>query len=222
MRLPASERPDEWVDRIFAAMALCPQHTFQVLTKRAKRMRNYLMQFTRCGMLPARIIDAADTFLPRHDIRSISWTFPAWPLANVWLGVSVDDRARLPRIDELRATPAALRFLSLEPLLEDLGPLDLRGIDWVVVGGESGPGARPFDLKWACSIITQYQRAGVPVFMKQLGRKPVLGQPGDDGWGRLIVKDRKGGDRAEWPPALRVREYPRGEKDGDEEQPGTL
>jgi len=89
---------------------------------------------------------------------------------HVWLGVSVENRKHgIPRIQELRETPAAVRFLSIEPLLGDLGPLDLRGIDWVIVGGESGPGARPMERSWVVSIRHQCRQAGVPFFFKQWG-----------------------------------------------------
>jgi len=94
---------------------------------------------------------------------------PDPPLSNVWLGVSVEDRKRKDRIDRLRETPAALRFLSLEPLLEDLGELDLSGIGWVIVGGESGPQARPMQADWARGVRDQCQSAGVPFFFKQWG-----------------------------------------------------
>lgn len=95
----------------------------------------------------------------------IAGRFPSG-LANVWLGVSVEDRPRLSRIDHLRDVEA-FRFLSLEPLLEDLGTLDLRGIGWVIVGGESGPGRRANEVAWVCSIVDQCRAAGVPVFVKQ-------------------------------------------------------
>jgi hypothetical protein len=150
--------------------------------------------------------------------------WPGWPLRHVHVGVSVEDRKHgLPRIDHLRATRAAVRWLSIEPLLEDLGTLDLRGIDWVVVGGESGNGARPFALDWARSIVRQCRAANVPVFVKQLGRVPVqLGEPtgsfrtdGETGKRqyevavtRLALRNRKGGDPSEWPADLRVREFP--------------
>lgn len=93
---------------------------------------------------------------------------------NVWLGCSVENRKHgLPRIDRLRKIPAAVRFLSIEPLLEDLGQIDLAGIHWVIIGGESGGGARPFDIEWAASVIEQCQQQNVPVWVKQLGRNPV-------------------------------------------------
>lgn len=131
--------------------------------------------------------------------------FP-WPLPNVWLGVSVEDRKYgLPRIDILRETPAAVRFLSVEPLLEDLGELDLTGIHWVVVGGESGNGARVCDLRWIRSVVAQCRAAKVPVFVKQLGAHP----RGGDG---VLVQltSKKGGALADLPPDLRIREFPIG------------
>jgi protein gp37 len=106
-----------------------------------------------------------------------------------------------------------VRFLSIEPLLEDIGALGLRGISWVIVGGESGPHARPFDLAWARDIIDQCRAASVPVFVKQIGSRP-CGKWGiasehlrpDDPW--WTGKSRKGGDPSEWPADLRVREFP--------------
>jgi protein gp37 len=144
------------------------------------------------------------------------------PLPNVWLGVSVEDQRRKARIDVLRQIPAAVRFLSVEPLLEDIGTLDLSGIHWVIVGGESGPGARPCDLAWLRSVVAQC-RAGVPCFVKQLGARPVCnraivleeGESVDDivpqhsfATGKAPLRDKKGGDPAEWPDDLRVREFP--------------
>ncbi len=94
---------------------------------------------------------------------------PIPPLPNVWLGVSVESRATKDRIDRLRDTPAALRFLSIEPLLEDVGVLNLDGIDWVICGGESGPGARPMRSEWARDVRDQCIDAGVAFFFKQWG-----------------------------------------------------
>ncbi len=194
--------PDEAIDRVFAVMALCPQHTFQVLTKRPERMLAYFVDFrermhrifttaTGIGKLSGRI--AFET-LEQNS-----------PLPNVWLGVSVEDRARKDRIALLRQTPAALRFLSLEPLLEDIGDLDLTGIDWVIVGGESGPGARRFDLEWMQSCVEQCKAAGTAIFCKQIGSNPYwAGYP----LGRGAVVDRKGGDIETWPEWARVREFP--------------
>jgi protein gp37 len=124
------------------------------------------------------------------------------PLPNVWLGVSVETRDYLVRLDALRSTPAAVRFVSFEPLLEDLGVLDLSDIHWAIIGGESGPKARPFDLAWARSIIDQCRAAGVPVFFKQAGSRPLLG-------GVFVkLKNRRGGDLCELPQEFRVREFP--------------
>lgn len=152
---------------------------------------------------------------------------PDPPLPNIWLGVSVEDRKHKNRIDLLRQTPAALRFLSLEPLLEDLGELDLTSIDWVIVGGESGPGARPMDIAWARSIIAQCKAADVACFVKQLGAVTVTSQcglladvyfPGDphiertsnenNDLFRVHLRDRKGGSIDEWPSGLQVRQFP--------------
>lgn len=170
--------PDNDIDQIFAVMALCPQHRFQVLTKRAERIPKYF------GDIPYRQevigIDAElRSGLDRHydgpgttPGYGITWRLP---LPNVWLGVSVEDRANLKRIDYLRQAPAAVRFLSIEPLLEDLGTLDLSGIDWVIVGGESGPGARPMHPDWARSIRDRCVASGVPFFFKQWGQFRPIG-----------------------------------------------
>jgi protein gp37 len=103
------------------------------------------------------------------DIRATAQSLADGPLPNVWLGVSVESKDYLYRIDYLRQTPAAVRFLSLEPLLEDLGAINLEGIDWVIVGGESGKGARPMHPDWVRSIRDQCIAAGVPFFFKQWG-----------------------------------------------------
>ena len=130
--------PDAYIDRVFDAMASTPQHTYQILTKRAERLRGYFS--TRP--------------IPR----------------NVWLGVSVENRKHgKPRIDDLRVVRARIRFLSIEPLLEHLGDLNLTDIHWVIVGGESGPKARPMKPEWARSIQEQCEEAGVAYFFKQWG-----------------------------------------------------
>ncbi len=123
---------------------------------------------------------------------------------NVWLGVSVEDRKYgVPRIAQLREVRSGVRFLSVEPLLEDLGPLDLSGIHWVIVGGESGPGARAMHLAWAQGVLDQCRAAGIRAFMKQLGARP-LDATGE----RHSITDRKGALMAEWPSALRIRQMP--------------
>jgi protein gp37 len=191
--------PEESIDLVFAAMANAHWHTYQVLTKRAARMlqyfseRNSHLEMTRCFR---NFRDYADPVGP-------------WPLPNVHLGVSVESREYLSRIDHLRKAPAAVRFLSLEPLLEDLGQLDLSGIHWVIVGAESGRGARRVDLEWVRSIVRQCRDAEVACFVKQLGKHPydeAIGAFGDGA--QEITLSGKGGDMQEWPGRLRVREFP--------------
>lgn len=134
--------PLDFIERVFETMAAAPQHTYQVLTKRAESLRDVVL----------RLPDA---------LRA---------LPQVWLGVSVEDRKYgLPRIEPLRETPAAVRFLSVEPMLEDLGELDLSGIHWVIVGGESGPKARPMEKAWVVRVRDQCAEQGVPFFFKQWG-----------------------------------------------------
>jgi protein gp37 len=143
-----------------------------------------------------------------------------WPLPNVWLGVSVEDRAHgLPRLDHLRQAPAALRFVSFEPLLEDLGDIDLTGIQWAIVGGESGHGARPCVLDWIRNIAAQCDAAQIPLFVKQIGARPLLslettGRMKTTPTGkrqlemvgeRLSITSRKGGNPEEWPADLAGR-----------------
>lgn len=137
---------DDFIAAIFSVMERCPDHTFQVLTKRPKRMAAFVQKFqTR-------------------------------PLPNVWLGTSVESAATLPRIDDLRKAPAAVRFLSLEPLLGPLSALDVSGVDWVITGGESGIGARPVAKEWVEEIRDKCVEADVPFFHKQWGgRTPKAG-----------------------------------------------
>jgi len=208
------EEADSWRDEAYWVIRATPQHTYQILTKR-----------------PYRIVGR--------------WPEPV--LQNVWLGVSVEDQATADaRIPELLDIPAALRFVSYEPALGPVDFLNLRqdvafraggrrnvlsgwtdlsgaeprehrGLDWVIVGGESGPNARVFQLQWARDAIEQCRAAGVACFVKQLGAAPALGL--ELGAGRLMedadpprlirLRDPKGGDMTEWEPGLRVREFPR-------------
>jgi protein gp37 len=212
--------PDEYIDRVFAVMALAPQHTFQVLTKRAERMRAYLASDNRAGF-----IAGAQTH-PPIGLAEFEIRFPVWPLPNVWLGVSVENQHFAnERIPLLLQTPAAVRFISAEPLL---GPLELawegygpyeygylrEGLDWVIVGGESGHGARPFAHDWCRAIIAQCKATGVACFVKQLGSHhyPIYITDKDGvflgGTTDLSGRRRKGGDLTEWPADLRVREWP--------------
>lgn len=245
--------PDEWIDRVFAVMALCPQHTFQVLTKRPARMREWFeerwqpttAQRIEFPGLPAidmpaqvegddrheRVYQAAGEFLDLDTVSDRFWNpdgsrkWPGWPLPNVWLGVSAEDQRRADeRVPDLLATPAAVRFVSAEPLL---GPINFTALDvmcgdgemdalhqisaaehwrthwapeatgttleeaiegfedfgfsyppsealpprldWVIVGGESGPGARPMHPDWARQIRDACAAAGVAFLFKQWG-----------------------------------------------------
>jgi protein gp37 len=143
--------PNEFVEATSRVMVTANWHTYQVLTKRSERLRE---------LLSAELQFAAK----QH---------------HIWWGVSVENKKHgLPRIDDLRRAPAAVRFLSVEPLLEDLGELDLSGIHWVIVGGESGPGARPIQKEWVISIRNQCREQRVPFFFKQWGgvRKKAAGR----------------------------------------------
>jgi protein gp37 len=136
------EVPDDYIEQVCRVMERADWHTYQVLTKRSERMR--------------------DLLLTRLDFVS--------RLPHVWFGVSVENRRHgLPRVEHLRSAPAGLRMLSVEPLLENLGEIDLTGIGWVILGGESGHGARPMDADWVRSVRDQCQAAGVPFFFKQWG-----------------------------------------------------
>jgi protein gp37 len=134
--------PDEFIVKVCRVMEAANWHTYQILTKRATRMRQLL-----------------------NDELSFAANCP-----HIWWGVSVENKTvGLPRIRTLRHTSARIRFLSIEPLLEDLGPLDLHNIDWVIVGGESGPGARPMELTWVESVRSQCKASDIPFFFKQWG-----------------------------------------------------
>lgn len=129
--------PLSFIQSVFEVMNSCPQHTFQILTKRSQRLR---------------------------EISStLTWT------SNIWMGVSVEDIRVIERIDDLRQTPAHVRFLSCEPLIGPLDQLSLGGISWVIVGGESGPGSRQMAESWVIDIRDQCQRNGVAFFFKQWG-----------------------------------------------------
>lgn len=238
--------PDEFIDRVFGVMALSPQHIFMVLTKRPERMREYICA-AELDVGTARKATRADKVLWAGQDSEISraagrWLAGMayfgdpdqvemkWPLPNVWLGVSVEDQERADeRIPLLINTPAAVRFLSCEPLLgpvefsdvtgrsdaiEQWGKRALTGIDWVIVGGESGPRSRPFDLAWARSLRDQCAAADVAFFVKQLGSRPVLGEHRHhDRAIELIGEQPKlrhnhGGKPDEWPEDLRIRQWP--------------
>lgn len=270
---------DEFIDLVFAIMAFAERHTFQLLTKRPDRMREYLNHPNREEI----VVDAAESWLwekpERWRIAEIAsetqvalgrgrFSCP-WPLANVWLGVSCEDQAAADeRIPLLLQTPAAVRFVSCEPLLEGVTLFNLRDgswhdregadwynalaghaywsdpadgglgggpkLDWVIVGGESGPRARPCDVSWIRSIVGQCRDAGVACFVKQVGADArdrndtgfegvdpgewpdgteTEEIPGSIGWQgdriRVCLRSRAGSDPSEWPEDLRVREWPR-------------
>jgi protein gp37 len=268
--------PDEFVHAVFAIMAVTPHHTYQVLTKRPERMSELLGQAGIAGAIAAETGPGCDYPGRRPFIRPDDMP---WPLPNVWLGTSVEDQAAADeRIPHLLRTPAAVRFLSCEPLL---GPLGLEyyigldgtnhgsdffekhgwgyddwsggfigptmhndptyapepGLHWMIAGGESGPGARPCNVEWIRSLISQARAAEVPIFVKQLGAIPATsyyddaqrqeheangwewpepigwdidrdGQPPLSALVHIELLDRKGGDPSEWPEDLRVREFP--------------
>ena len=181
--------PDDYIASVFDIMGASPQHQFQVLTKRPDRMAEWFDFVGICLMRDGVI----------RGCRLVGdWK---WPLDNVWLGVSVENQRWADRrIPLLRRTPASLRFLSCEPLIRPLDLSDhLIGVDWVIVGGESGPGARPIAIEWVRDLIDQCATAQVSVFVKQLGTA----------WSKAVgASDHKGGDWDEWPEDLRVREYP--------------
>lgn len=200
--------PDEWIDRQFAVMALTPQHTHQVLTKRPDRMWEYV---TRLVEEPSQLTARRFAQVWPSGVKTPKDGITL-PLANVWLGTSVEDQTRADeRIPHLLATPAAVRFLSCEPLL---GPIDLvetgaietdsygpghtpsavrtftRGlVDWVIVGGESGPGARPMHPDWARSLRDQCEAAGVAFHFKQWGAYRYEDLPETDSVSRITDND---------------------------------
>jgi protein gp37 len=180
--------PDAFIASVFTVMAATPRHTYQVLTKRPRRMRALLAS---PGFHVACLAAAA--------VRGLDLEGTPWPLPNVWLGTSIESARYSWRANALREVPAAVRFISAEPLLGSLAGLDLGGIGWLIIGGESGPGARPMDEEWARTLAIQATRAQVPVFMKQMGS--VLG--------KQLGAGAKGGDMEHWPEDLRIRDFPR-------------
>lgn len=133
--------PKAFIDQVFDTMEAADWHVFQVLTKRSSLLRDYLRR--------------------RYATKV--------PPAHIWLGVSVEDHKARTRVDHLRAAPAAVRFLSIEPLIGPIGILDLTGIHWVIAGGESGPRARPMHIDWAREVRDQCAKQRVPFFFKQWG-----------------------------------------------------
>lgn len=247
--------PQDDIVRVFAVMAVTQHHTYQILTKRAARM-SILMQSADFPKLIAEYVDGLYTdgkVKKTFDVNPLGiseglrggWR---WPLHNVWLGVSVENQQYADeRIPLLLKTPAAVRFISAEPLLERLElhryiaslwcpehgeifsdadhhadypdcPFNLETasqahghprLDMVIVGGESGPGAREFKLSWAETIIAQCRAAGVACFVKQIGANAYDDISYEGATPRFKTHDGHGGEPLEWPKHLRVREFPR-------------
>jgi protein gp37 len=148
--------PERFIGDVWNTMGLTPQHTYQILTKRPPRMAQVLQGWERQGWTWRR--------------SDMVWCGPiAGPLPNVWLGTSIESSRYAFRADHLRATPAAVRFLSIEPMLDDCADVDVRGIDWVIVGGESGRGARPMHPDWVRGIRYRCGEEGIPFLFKQWG-----------------------------------------------------
>jgi protein gp37 len=203
--------PREFIDEVFGVMAVAHRlhgHEFQVLTKRPERARLYLNHGSRqlrggyTGSTRQAVAYAAHRWaIDRINAGALSDSIEygdRWPLPGVWLGTSIESAGYVRRADELRETPAAVRFLSAEPLLGPLPSLDLTGIDWLIIGGESGKGARPLELSWVYDLIDRARDAKTAVFVKQLGSS----------WSMHGRLDPKGGDPDYWPPDLRIREWP--------------
>lgn len=189
--------PFEFIDKMFATMHRSFQHTFILLTKRADRMAEYFERVSQSAEIQGEICRSY------HPGDKSEWTaHDWWPPKNVWWGTSVGHPDFKHRISSLRIlreySKSVVTFLSLEPLVADLGDLDLSGISWVIVGGESGHGARPMDLEWVRSIQEACRRAGTAFFCKQMG----------SAWSRSNGLKSKGGDMEKWPEDLRVRQFP--------------
>lgn len=222
------EVKDEWIDKAFAVMALTPQHTYQILTKRPERMKAYFDDPFRNLKIVGQIFYVlSKQFIPCEAFQEWSnlcgstlreieseeaFYLAEYPLPNVWLGVSAENQKTADeRIPLLLETPAAVRFLSCEPLLEeidlkkylsDFGCSHCQKIDWVIVGGESGQNVRPFHLEHGLNIIRQCQSAGVKTFFKQAGSNPFYhDQP-------LKLKSRKGSDLSELLSEFKIRQMP--------------
>jgi protein gp37 len=177
--------PDAFIARVFAVMSVADQHTYQVLTKRPRRMAALVGSSTFVEMV--------------NSHRSPQSRPTVWPLPNVWLGTSIENDRYSWRADHLRRTPAVVRFLSLEPLVGDVPSLELHELDWIIIGGESGPDARPMRLKWVRALQRRSHAAGVKVFVKQLGTS----------WAARAGHGRTHGvEWSQWPADLREREYP--------------
>lgn len=195
--------PREFVAKVFATMGVTQRHTYQILTKRPERMARVLGEYRWWTEVVVQALD-----LREHE-RFPTQTQPAGcALLNVWLGTSIESDDYIRRADHLRATPAAVRFVSAEPLLGPLPSLDLTGIDWLIIGGESGKGARPLELSWVRDLIGRARDAGTAVFVKQLGT--VWARDTWVGGVPAARSDAKGGRLELWPRDVQIREYPKG------------
>lgn len=156
--------PRHFVARVFEVMAATPQHTYQILTKRPERMLRLVGEPIDGGV---ELLEAAEA---AGFIKTATALYEAgWPLPNVWLGTSIESDEHSGRADALVKTNAVVRFISAEPLLGPLPSLDLTGIDWLIAGGESGPGARPVHPDWVRDLRDRCQAAGTAFFFKQWG-----------------------------------------------------
>jgi protein gp37 len=211
--------------RLLKWIHITPHLDWQLLTKRADRILARLKDVALLG-------ETEDQDINDGACIAQQWLYGS-PMPNIWLMTSVENQQYADRrIPELLKIPAVVRGLSVEPLL---GPVDLDisrwgscyheghsgrdrdadhrecacHLDWVIIGGESGPQARPCQLEWVRHLVHQCKAAGVACFVKQLGTKPVHGNPHDDrSWRPFFQNDPKGGDPAEWPEDLRIREFP--------------
>jgi protein gp37 len=198
--------PFEFVAAMFGVMGLAQDHTFQILTKRHERMVEFyewmVTASAKRNMTPfqfcLRVMEkkAPDITIPGELYQG--HVALNWPLDNVWMGVSVEDQERCEeRIPYLQQVPAAVRFLSMEPMVGEVNDLDLAGIHWVILGGESGPGSRPMNPEWVRYVRDRCDEEGVPFFMKQWGQHDA------DGIKAKSKKDNgcalDGIDHKEWP-----------------------
>lgn len=230
---------DETIALVFCAMAVAPRHVYQLLTKRSRRMRDWFAMVEKDGQPMLRLLELAmahphikgAAINHKDSVQRVVQEYARhamgivqWPLRSVWLGVSAEDATTADeRVHDLDYCSAAVRWVSYEPAL---GPVrswaGLTGqdgppsLDWVVVGGESGRAARPFNIDWARATIEDGRKHGYAVFVKQLGSDPYSSQMEEGvpmytreaGEVGLSLRDKKGGDWDEWPADLRVREYP--------------
>lgn len=210
--------PDGYRQAIYGVMAASLRHTFQVLTKRPELAAPWLSELETFGLTPLMECTASARARLAFSVQGkrgprLRVPGTTWPPRNVWLGTSVENQPTADtRIPELLKCPAALRFISLEPML---GPVDLwpwledarRCLDWVIVGGESGPGARPCRLEWIRDVVEQCAEAGVPCFVKQLGRVSLRESYGQDTLVPVVMDHPKGGNPNEWPEPF-PRQWP--------------